>query len=222
MNKKYKCIVFDWDGTLMNSEARIVDSIQCSARRLSLPVLSYDQSKEIIGLSIGKAVEALYPTIDKKMVAEMSIAYTQHFIHDSTISMEPFSGAKKLLSLIKRTGAKASIATGKSRKGLNKALSEVDFAEYFDMTITPVESESKPSPLMLKKILNNFSLEVEDALMVGDSVFDMQMALNIGMDSVAISHGVHEIERLKEYNPVACVNNLLELETWLATRLARG
>ncbi len=219
MIKKYKCIIFDWDGTLMDSEARIVDCIQASAKHTGYKVPSYNQSKEIIGLSIGKAVEYLHPNIDQDGVNKMSIAYTQHFLHDSTVSMKPYQFVNDLLISIQKSGTKIAIATGKSRKGLNQVLSEVNFANYFDTTRTPVESESKPSPLMLKQILDEFNLDVQDALMVGDSIFDMEMAQNINMDSVAISHGVHEIARLKTYNPVACVDDLLELSGWLSTKM---
>lgn len=217
--KKYKCIIFDWDGTLMNSEARIVDSIQACARAVGYPVLSYDESKEIIGLSIHKAVEALYPQVDEATMTEMAVAYTQHFTDDSTVSMQPYPFVEELLSSIKASGAMAAIATGKSRKGLDTVLSEMPFAHYFDMTRTPVESESKPSPLMLQQILDNFGIAANEALMVGDTEFDMEMAQNINMDKVALSHGVHELERLKMFNPVVCCDDLTELKDWLLGRM---
>lgn len=219
MNKKYKCVIFDWDGTLMNSEARIVDSIQACAKAVGYPVLSYDESKEIIGLSIDKAVEFLYPQVDKDTLARMAVAYTKHFLEDSKVNMQPYPNVVELLASIKASGAKIAIATGKSRKGLNQVLSEVEFADYFDMTRTPVESESKPSPLMLKQILEKFELSADEAIMVGDTSFDMEMAQNINMDKVALSHGVHELARLQKYNPVVCCDDLTELKDWLATRV---
>ena len=217
--KKYKCVIFDWDGTLMNSEARIVDSIQACAKAVGYPILSYDESKEIIGLSIGKAVELLYPQVDEETIAKMSVAYTKHFLEDSTVSMKPYDGVTELLSSIKKSGAKIAIATGKSRKGLDQVLSEMSFANYFDMTRTPVESESKPSPLMLKQILEAFNINADEAIMVGDTEFDMEMAQNINMDKVALSHGVHDLHRLQKYNPVTCCDDLEELKDWLKIQL---
>ena len=217
--KKYKCVIFDWDGTLMNSEARIVDSIQACAKAVGYPILSYDESKEIIGLSIGKAVELLYPQVDEETIAKMSVAYTKHFLEDSTVSMKPYDGVTELLSSIKKSGAKIAIATGKSRKGLDQVLSEMSFSNYFDMTRTPVESESKPSPLMLKQILEAFNINADEAIMVGDTEFDMEMAQNINMDKVALSHGVHDLHRLQKYNPVTCCDDLEELKDWLKTQL---
>jgi len=116
---------------------------------------------------------------------------------------------------LKQQGLKVAIATGKSRKGLNAVLAETGFGVYFDMTRTPVESASKPNPLMLTQILEEFGLAVEDAVMVGDTSFDMEMAQNINMDRIALSHGVHQTEILQEYNPVATLDSLNELNMWL-------
>ncbi|HHT00557.1 MAG TPA: HAD family hydrolase, partial [Thiomicrospira sp.] len=171
-NKKYKAVIFDWDGTLMNSEARIVDAIQTAAKETGLPVLPYDESKQIIGLSLENAILGLYPDLDQHKVVAMSEAYTQCFLEESDVEMVPFDGAEALLLNLKQQGLKVAIATGKSRKGLNAVLAETGFGVYFDMTRTPVESASKPNPLMLTQILEEFGLAVEDAVMVGDTSFD--------------------------------------------------
>ncbi len=217
--KKYQCVIFDWDGTLMDSEAKIVDAIQQAARKAGYPILPYDESKQIIGLSLEKAIEFLYPSVTPKAIQVMSAAYTQCFLIDSKVDMSPYPGVIELLEFIQQSGAKLAIATGKSRKGLEKVLASVSFDHYFDMTRTPQESESKPSPLMLQQILDEFGIDAEEAVMVGDTVFDMEMAQNINMDSVAMSHGVHELERLQQYNPVVSCDNLTELQTWLTGRL---
>jgi len=213
--KKYKAIIFDWDGTLMNSEARIVDAIQTAAKETGLPVLPYDESKQIIGLSLEKAILGLYPDLEQSQVVAMSEAYTQCFLEESNVEMVPFDGAEALLLNLNQQGLKVAIATGKSRKGLNAVLSETGFGVYFNMTRTPVESASKPDPLMLTQILEEFGLEVEDAVMIGDTTFDMEMAQNIEMDRIALSHGVHQTEVLQEYNPVATLDSLNELNMWL-------
>lgn len=213
--KKYKAVIFDWDGTLMNSEARIVDSIQTAARECGFPVLPYDDSKQIIGLSLENAILGLYPTADQHQVVAMAEAYTQYFLEDCEVEMTAFDGAEALLFNLKQQGVKLAIATGKSRKGLNQVLGECGFGIYFDMTRTPVESASKPDPLMLEQILTEFGLSVDEAVMVGDTTFDMEMAQNICMDRVALSHGVHQMEVLAEYSPVAQLDSLQELNVWL-------
>ncbi|MDX1351495.1 MAG: HAD-IA family hydrolase [Thiomicrorhabdus sp.] len=213
--KKYKAVIFDWDGTLMNSEARIVDAIQTAAKECGLPVLPYDESKQIIGLSLENAILGLYPDLELSKVVMMSEAYTQCFLEESNVEMVPFDGAEALLLNLKQQGIKLAVATGKSRKGLDSVLAETGFGVYFDMTRTPVESASKPDPLMLTQILNAFNLQVEEAVMIGDTTFDMEMAQNISMDRVALSHGVHQTEVLSEFNPVATLDSLNDLNMWL-------
>ncbi len=214
--KQYRCVIFDWDGTIMNSEARIVDSIQVAAQRCGLPVLPYHQSKQIIGLSLDKAILGLYPQATQEEIDSMAQAYSHSFLEESEIDMQPFEGAREMLEALRSAGVLTAIATGKSRRGLDQVLAETGFADLFDMTRTPVESESKPSPLMLKQILQQFDLEVQDAVMVGDTEFDMQMAQNIDMDRVALSHGVHELERLQLFNPVQAFDDLLSMKDWFA------
>lgn len=213
--RKYKAVIFDWDGTLMNSEARIVNSIQSAARACGFPVLSNHDSKQIIGLSLENAILGLYPDTGSAQLASMSQAYTQHFLEQSDVPMQLFDGAESLLFNLKQHGLKLAIATGKSRRGLDQVLSECGFGIYFDMTRTPVESASKPNPLMLEQILMEFGLSVDEAVMVGDTTFDMEMAQNIGMDRIALSHGVHHMDLLTTYNPVAELDSLQALNLWL-------
>lgn len=215
MANNYKAVIFDWDGTLMNSEARIVRSIQIAAKQCGLPVLDSHQSKQIIGLSLDKAISQLYPQSKPSQVAQMAKAYTQHFLYESEVEMEAYEGARELLVSLKEAGYLLAVATGKSRQGLNEVLEKSGFGGYFDITRTPVESASKPDPLMLKQILTHFNLSVDQAVMVGDTTFDMQMAQTIGMPRLALSHGVHELERLMAFDPVASFDHLSELQAWL-------
>ncbi|WP_029407244.1 HAD-IA family hydrolase [Thiomicrorhabdus sp. Milos-T2] len=215
INKKYKAVIFDWDGTLMNSEARIVDTIQKAAKKLGLPVLSYDESKQIIGLSLENAILGLYPELTQSQAVAMSEAYSKCFLEESSVEMVPFDGAEALLLNLKQQGLKLAIATGKSRKGLNAVLDETGFGIYFDITRTPVESASKPNPLMLTQILDELSIDASEVIMIGDTTFDMEMALSLKMDRLALSHGVHQAEVLQSYNPVAILDSLHELNIWL-------
>ncbi|GKT11185.1 MAG: phosphoglycolate phosphatase [Thiomicrorhabdus sp.] len=217
--KKYKAVIFDWDGTLMDSEARIVGAIQMAAKQCGFPVLSDHDSKQIIGLSLENAILGLYPEADQHQVVAMAEAYIQCFLEESKHEMVAFDGAESLLFNLRQHGVKLAIATGKSRKGLDLVLAECGFGLYFDMTRTPVESASKPDPLMLKQILAEFEISVEDAVMVGDTIFDMEMAQNIGMDRIALSHGVHQMDILSTYNPVAELDSLQELNLWLVQRI---
>lgn len=215
MAKRYQCVIFDWDGTLMDSEARIVASIQYAAKHAGFPVLPYDVSKSIIGLSLDKAIYTLYPDADEAGIQAIAEGYTEYFLNHADIDMTPFKGAEELLQMLRQSGVKVAIATGKSRRGLNQVLSEVGFEAYFDITRTPVEAESKPSPLMLQQIIDEFGLTADEAVMVGDTEFDMQMAQNINMDVIALSHGVHDLDVLKTYAPVSYFDDLYAMADWL-------
>lgn len=215
----YRLVIFDWDGTLMNSQGRIVDAIQQAARQTGLPVLDERTSASIIGLSLTRAIETLYPQADVEQVRRMAEVYSHHFLHDSLVPMVPFEGAEALLAALKRAGAVVAIATGKSRRGLNQVLAESGLGPYFDLTYTPEESASKPDPLMLQRILEETGVPVSQAVMVGDTTFDMEMAQRIGMDRIALSHGVHDSAELDRYAPVAHVHDLAQLRAWLLPRI---
>ncbi|MDR9498079.1 MAG: HAD-IA family hydrolase [Hydrogenovibrio sp.] len=217
--KQYQCVIFDWDGTLMNSEARIVHAIQVAAERAGFPVLPAEESKQIIGLSLANAVQTLYPQADQAGIDAISHGYTECFLNESDVPMLPFEGLEPLLSGIRQQGAKTVIATGKSRRGLDQVLAETGLGRHFDWTRTPVESASKPDPMMLEQILEKYALSPDEAVMVGDTEFDMQMAHALGMDRIAMSHGVHELERLLAYEPVAHHDDLPSLQAWLKDRL---
>ncbi len=218
MSEKYKLVIFDWDGTLMDSERRIVDAIQYAAAETGLPVLDDKTSASIIGLSLVKAVERLYPQASDDQVAQMAQAYTRYFLEESTVPMVPFAGVEALLQSLRSRNVKLAIATGKSRRGLDRVLSESGLASYFDLTRTPMEAASKPDPLMLRQILDETGVPVEQALMVGDTTFDMEMAQRIGMDRVAVSFGVHDQEELDKYAPLVHFHHLDALRKWLEGR----
>ena len=215
----YRLVIFDWDGTLMNSQGRIVDAIQQAARQTGLPVLDARTSASIIGRSLTRAIETLYPQADAAQVRRMAEAYSHHFLKDSMVPMVPFEGAGSLLAALKQAGAMVAIATGKSRRGLNQVLAESGLGPYFDLTYTPEESASKPDPLMLQRILEETGVPVSQAVMVGDTTFDMEMAQRIGMDRIALSHGVHDGAELDRYAPVAHVHDLAQLQEWLLPRI---
>ncbi len=218
-DKRYKLVIFDWDGTLMDSEARIVEAIQYAAREVGLPVLDDEASASIIGLSLTRAIERLYPRAQAEQVARMAQAYSRYFLHEASTPMQPFEGAEALLKALKEKGVRLAIATGKSRKGLDRILPESGLAPYFDVTRTPEEAASKPDPLMLTQILEETGVPVEAALMVGDTTFDMEMARNVGMDRVAVSFGVHDHAALDVYAPLAHFHHLDELRDWLLQRV---
>lgn len=216
MRKTYQAVIFDWDGTLMDSTARIVSCLREASARADLAILTDRQYLNVIGLSLDHALRALHPEATEWQVKVMDAVYRWQFMEVNAVGMMPFSGAESLLSELNMQGVHVAVATGKSRHGLDAVLAETGFHHYFVLTKSAEETASKPDPTMLSEILEALSLDVSQALMVGDSVFDLDMAQRIGMDCVAMTHGVHDVEQLKQFNPVCVCDDLHQLQAWLA------
>lgn len=210
-----KLLVFDWDGTLMDSEAQIVTCMQAAIADLSLEPRSADQVKNIIGLGLREAVSALYPQSDDSLVIAMSDRYRDHWL--AGYQQSPlFPGVEETLQFLKAEGFQLAVATGKGRRGLDKVLSETGLTEIFAATRCSDETLSKPHPLMLEQIMTELRIAPEQTLMIGDTEYDMEMARNARAHPVAVSYGVHEWERLQRHAPLTCLDQITEITDWLA------
>lgn len=215
---KYKVVVFDWDGTLVDSASRIVESMQCAAQEHGLSFRSEYDIKQIIGLGLPEAIVTLWPELatENAQIKNMARLYGVHYQDEKRADMVMFDHAHELLELIKSLDVKLAVATGKGREGLNRALSQFDLHHLFDDTRCADETRSKPHPLMLHELSRSLNVDVEQMVMVGDTQFDLDMAHNAGMDSIAITHGAHDVEKLQKSKPMLMVNNLKELAFWMA------
>lgn len=208
---KYKAIVFDWDGTLMDSIDKIVQSMQSSAEYLGLPAPSYDQAKDVIGISLLPALKQLFNIQDEKIALELFHTYKQHFKEHTQIISPLFNGTMQLLQSLKQRGYLLAVATGKGRQGLEHNWQHSDTKHFFTTSRTADDAQSKPSPDMLQQIISELKLSADQVLMVGDTTYDMQMAEAINMDRIGVSFGVHSAETLQKHNPLAVINTLDEL-----------
>ncbi len=208
-------IVFDWDGTLMDSEGRIVACLQQAARDIGHEVPSPERAREVIGLGLNQALARLFPQADETEIEELADAYRRHFLSDGLVHSELFAGARELLHNLARADYLLAVATGKSRRGLEKELERTGLGEFFVVTRCADETFSKPHPQMLLDILDHTGQPPESALVVGDTEFDMQMAANAGVPAVGVAHGVHPPERLRQAGALAVLDGLGELEPWL-------
>ena len=215
MNKKYKLLIFDWDGTLIDSEATIVSCMQQAIEQEGLEERSADEIKNIIGLGLEEAIQCLYPEADEFMVNTLVNRYRAYFFSDDAPQSQLFSGVAETIEALSDAGFLLAIATGKSRRGLDKELAHSGLEDYFPITRTAEETFSKPHPMMLDEILVDYNVDVENALMIGDSEYDLQMANNIAMDSLAVTCGVHDREQLLEQNPVGLLYSVAEIPDWL-------
>lgn len=210
-----RLIVFDWDGTLMDSVVQIVDAMHAAMRDLELEVLTEDQIKNIIGLGLREAIDALYPGQDDVFLEQFIERYRHYWFALSTQS-ELFAGAEQTLKLLQEQGLMLAIATGKGRQGLDKVLADTALGDYFQITRCADETTSKPHPQMLHEIMSKLDVKPEQTIMIGDSEYDMEMAHNAGVESIAATYGVHEWERLSPFNPLYRLDELIELGDWVA------
>lgn len=217
MRKKYKLIIFDWDGTLMDSVPRIVSSMQAAAEDIGLRDASPKEIRDIIGLSLDTALMQLWPELSEVGIQEMQQAYGRHFLAQSTQPMPFFADAMPLLSWLKSHPSKPllAVATGKKRQGLNRILSEYNLLDYFDATRCGDESHSKPNPQMLEYLLQTLDILPEQALMIGDTDYDMHMAHAANVDCVAVSYGAHAYSRLQASNPTMLCDSISQVRQWL-------
>jgi phosphoglycolate phosphatase len=214
-DKKFQLLVFDWDGTLADSEACIIDTMQLASAKAELPRCDKSKIRDVIGLSLENAIEKLFPeteTVVRKSVAD---SYREFYSSTSTSSVPVFEGVVETLEKLNQENYFLAVATGKSRRGLDRSLSETGLTKYFHTTRCADETISKPHPQMLLEIMDYFGLKAADTLMVGDSEYDLQMANNAGTESVAVSYGVHDAERLQQCAPLGVIHHITELSGYL-------
>jgi len=217
---KYKLIIFDWDGTLVDSTGRIVDSMQKASTEVGLPVVPDSAVQNIIGLGLPEALRTVWPGIDDTQLAAMTQVYGRNFVYDSKVAMAFFEGVADLFADLRSAGRQLAVATGKSRKGLNRMFTELEVSgapvgEQFIASRCADETRSKPDPLMLQELLQQLNVPAEAALMVGDTSFDLDMARSIGMDSIGMSHGAHDDDVLLACGPRALCHSIQELNQWI-------
>ncbi|HEX6591515.1 MAG TPA: HAD-IA family hydrolase [Moraxellaceae bacterium] len=214
---KPRLFIFDWDGTLMDSERQIVICMQEAARDLKLVVPRNDEVRVIIGLGLPEAILRLFPDHDRNTRELIRRAYAKHFVAEAGGRSELFPGAQELLDELRSQGHLLAIATGKSRLGLDRVLGQTGLINFFDTTRCADETASKPDPLMLRQILTALTVFPGEAVMIGDTSFDLEMASRAGVRSVGIAHGVHAVDELEKHRPVAIVPDLHALARCLAS-----
>lgn len=206
-------LIFDWDGTLCDSLSRIALCLQLSAADVGLPEPSLAAAKNIVGLGLDEVMRELFPGVDSAMTANLRSAYSAHFIREDSTPSAFFPGVIEHLEKLRDQGFTLAVATGKSRKGLDRVLDAVDMAGFFHSTRCADETASKPHPAMLFSLLEEFDVAPEAALMVGDTTYDMEMARTAKVPRLAVSYGAHSRERLLTYQPIACIDRFESIYT---------
>jgi phosphoglycolate phosphatase len=214
MPTRFKLLVFDWDGTLMDSAAAIVVSLQAACADLRLPVPCDEKARYVIGLGLHDAMLHILPGVDPAVYPEVVERYRHHYLlYDGGITL--FAGVAETMRDLHASGFMLAVATGKSRRGLDHALNATGLAPYFHATRCADEGSSKPHPGMLEYLMSVLDADHTTTLMIGDTTHDMEMAKNASVARLAVAYGAHPREELLRYEPVACVNGFKELSAWL-------
>ena len=210
----FDLIAFDWDGTLFDSTQIIVSSIQLAVADVGGTVPSNEAASYVIGLGLMEALAHAAPDVPQARYPELGKRYRHHYaVHQNDITL--FEGVLPLLLDLKERGHFLTVATGKSRRGLDEALQAVELKGCFDSSRTADETAGKPHPRMLHELMSEFGVKPERTLMIGDTTHDLQMALNAGCASVGVSYGAHEPSAFELLKPRVVAHSVPELQRWL-------
>jgi len=206
--------IFDWDGTIIDSAGKIIHCMQRAADDAEIDVRTDAEIKNIIGLGLPEAITALYPEISREEGECLKQCYVRHFICKDEEPCAFFPGVVETLECLVDAGHMLAVATGKSRRGLERVWESSNMKEFFHSSRCADETASKPDPQMLQELLEEFSVFAENAVMIGDTEYDMAMAYALGMPRIAVSYGVHDVNRLQAFDPVLCVDEFAQILDW--------
>jgi phosphoglycolate phosphatase len=212
--RRFDLIAFDWDGTLFDSTAIIARCIQAAVRDVGGKEPTYEAASYVIGMGLMQALAHAAPDVPESLYPKLGDRYRHHYFaiqHDISL----FDGVLSLLEELKSRGFLLTVATGKSRRGLDEALQSSALAGVFDASRTADQTAGKPDPLMLNELMAEFGVPPERTLMIGDTTHDLQMALNAGCASVGVSYGAHEPSAFDALKPKTVAHSVAELQNWL-------
>ncbi len=211
MKNRFDLIIFDWDGTLIDSIDWIVHCLQTAGKHCGYAIPEPQAAKDVIGLSITNACSTLFPGADQETLSRLTTCYHQTYLSRQLSREDLFPGVYDMLVELKQSGYQLAVATGKTRTGLQEALKATDTEDLFCITRCSDETASKPDPLMLHQIMQHTQAANDRSLMVGDSTHDLQMAMNAQISSIAVSCGAHPEDILQQLNPLMCLQQPAEL-----------
>jgi len=209
-------IIFDWDGTLMDSTARIVSAMQTTARLVGLYIPSEAQVKGIIGLSMQSVVENLFPGISPPQKNELIETYRHQYIEADTTPTPLFKGVLPLLHWLRSNQIVTAVATGKARAGLDRVMNDVDLHGHFEHSICADEAQSKPHPQMVEELMSRAGKTSAQTLVVGDSVHDLKMANNANVRSVGVTSGANSFDELQVFAPIKILSRVCDFQQWFS------
>ena len=214
--RRFRFVVFDWDGTLADSTAIIAGALRQACRDVGEPVPSEGDARFVIGLGLADALRHVAPGLPVSRHPDLVARYRYHYLaQDSVIPL--FAGAREMLADLNAAGFLLGVATGKSRAGLDRALAQQDVGHLFAATRCADEGFAKPHPDMLLRLMDRVGVQPDETLMIGDTTHDLELARNARVAALAVAYGAHEPEDLIEREPLATLHSIAELRAWLAS-----
>ncbi len=216
MDRRFDLIVFDWDGTLMDSTPHIAQSFLRACVDLQLPPPTLEQANWIIGMGMVPALQQILPDLPASDYPLLSAAYRKHFLaEDSKLPL--FPGIASLVAALADQDHLLAVATGKSRAGLERAFEQSGLRPYFHASCCADESFAKPNPAMLLEVIDRTGADRRRTLMIGDTTHDLEMAANAGVSALAVSYGAHPADALARHPALAVLQSSTALRAWMVT-----
>lgn len=212
--KLFDLVVFDWDGTVFDSTAHIAHAIQRAVEDVGGTPPSLETARNVIGLGLEQALAQTAPDVPPARYDALSRRYLWHYSQDQN-AITLFEGIHELLETLRQRSIKLAVATGKSRRGLDEALTQSGLGAYFHTTRTADETQGKPHPQMLLEILEELDCQPQSCLMIGDTTYDLQLAANANCASVAVCYGAHAPHRFEGHKPLFTAQTVAELGQFL-------
>jgi phosphoglycolate phosphatase len=212
----YELVIFDWDGTLMDSTRVIATSLQLACADIGIAVPAERDARFVIGLGLADTFNHVAPGLDEEGRRRLSERYRHHFLareHEAPL----YAGVREMLSELHGSGRRLAVATGKARRGLDRALDMTGLRPWFEATRCADEGFAKPHPGMLLMLMEMTGVDPRRALMVGDTTHDLELAANAGVDAVAVCYGAHGRKLLDTRPAKARCDSVAELHRWLTT-----
>jgi phosphoglycolate phosphatase len=214
MPRRFDLIVFDWDGTIVDSTAMIARCIQRAAADLGLTVPTIEQASHVIGLGLHDALARAVPELQAARIEEFSARYRHHWFaceHEIVL----FDGIREMLVELRERGLPLAVATGKSRRGLARAFDQTGLGALFEASRCADETDPKPHPAMLLELADELSVDTPRTVMIGDTTHDLEMAQAAGAHGIGVTYGAHPRDQLAARAPIALVGDVAELRQWL-------
>jgi phosphoglycolate phosphatase len=214
--RRFRALVFDWDGTLADSTMLIAGALQNACVALGRPCPSEADARYVIGLGLADALAHVAPGLSADEQRALSAHYRRHYL-DGEAAIPLFDGASALLEELDAAGFLLGVATGKTRAGLDRAIAAQRLVGRFHATRCADEGFPKPHPDMLLALMDRLGVQPAETLMIGDTTHDLDLARNAGAHAVAVAYGAHDVAGLESRAPLALVHSIAELKAWLAT-----